>query len=139
MTKSTATGAVRSTRQRTAVQGALAESSGFTSAQDLHAKLRESGESVGLTTVYRHLQALTDSGEVDALRTAEGETVYRQCGTGEHHHHLVCRNCGKTVEIEASEVERWSQQVAAAQGFVDPEHTVEIFGTCAECARLNPS
>jgi Fur family ferric uptake transcriptional regulator len=116
------------------VQAALATSTGFRSAQDLHAQLRHQGESVGLTTVYRHLQVLADTGAVDVLHTAEGETVYRLCGSGDHHHHLVCRDCGRTVEIEGREVERWTQQVAAEQGFVDIDHRIEVFGSCASCA-----
>lgn len=139
MTEATRTpGAVRATRQGAAVQAVLAQSAGFRSAQDIYAELRRQGESVGLTTVYRHLQMLADAKSVDVLHTREGETVYRLCGTEQHHHHLVCRGCGRTVEIEGSEVERWSQRVAAEQGFVDVDHTVEVFGTCADCARRLP-
>jgi Fur family ferric uptake transcriptional regulator len=123
----------RSTRQAAAVRAALARRDGFTSAQDLHAELRGSGAAVGLTTVYRHLQALADAGAADVLRSPDGESVYRICGTG-HHHHLVCRVCGRTVEIEGREVERWTRRVAEAEGFVDADHTVEIIGTCAGCA-----
>lgn len=126
-------GGGRATRQAAAVREALAARDGFTSAQDLHAELRRSGGGVGLTTVYRHLQSLADAGTVDVLRTPEGESVYRICGTG-HHHHLVCRACGRTVEIEGREVERWTRKVAEAEGFVDVDHTVEVFGTCAACA-----
>lgn len=127
----------RSTRQAAAVREALAGRDGFTSAQDLHAQLRGTGAAVGLTTVYRHLQALADTGAVDVLRTADGESVYRICGT-QHHHHLVCRVCGRTVEIAGGEVERWTRQVAEAEGFVDVDHTVEIVGTCAGCAVSAP-
>jgi Fur family ferric uptake transcriptional regulator len=125
---------VRATRQGAAVQAVLAGSTSFRSAQDLHAELRQRGMGVGLTTVYRHLQMLSDAGAVDVLHTPEGETVYRLCGTGEHHHHLVCRGCGLTVEIEGREVEHWARRVADAQGFVDVDHTVEVFGTCGDCA-----
>lgn len=127
-------GAARSTRQAAAVRDALAEQSGFTSAQDLHAELRRRGEQVGLTTVYRRLQALADAGAVDTLRTSDGESVYRLCRTGRHHHHLVCRICHRAVEIEAAEVERWTRKVAQAEGFTDVEHTVEVLGTCSSCA-----
>jgi Fur family ferric uptake transcriptional regulator len=123
----------RSTRQAAAVRAALARRDGFTSAQDLHAELRGSGDAVGLTTVYRHLQSLADAGAADVLRSPDGESVYRICGSG-HHHHLVCRRCGRTVEVEAREVERWTRRVAAEQGYVDVDHTVEIIGTCARCA-----
>ncbi|GAA2533485.1 transcriptional repressor [Streptomyces intermedius] len=123
----------RSTRQRAAVAAALAQVDEFRSAQDLHDILKHQGDSVGLTTVYRTLQSLADAGEVDVLRTHDGEAVYRRCSTGDHHHHLVCRVCGKAVEVEGPAVEKWADSVAASHGFVDVDHTVEIFGTCAEC------
>ncbi|MFI9118637.1 Fur family transcriptional regulator [Streptomyces bikiniensis] len=124
----------RSTRQRAAVSAALNEVDEFRSAQELHDMLKHRGDSVGLTTVYRTLQSLADAGEVDALRTSDGETVYRRCSTGDHHHHLVCRLCGKAVEVEGPMVEQWAEAIAAEHGFVNVAHTVEIFGTCAECA-----
>ncbi|NML49190.1 transcriptional repressor [Streptomyces sp. R302] len=124
----------RSTRQRAAVSAALSEVDEFRSAQELHDMLKHRGDSVGLTTVYRTLQSLADAGEVDALRTSEGETVYRRCSSDDHHHHLVCRACGKAVEVEGPMVEQWAETVAAEHGFVNVAHTVEIFGTCAECA-----
>ena len=122
----------RPTRQRAAVAAALADVEGFRSAQALHARLREAGEKVGLATVYRTLQAMAADGDIDVLRTAEGEAVYRACSTG-HHHHLVCRDCGRTVEVEGPTVERWADRVSAEHGFTDVRHTLEIFGTCAEC------
>lgn len=127
-------GTLRSTRQRTAVAGVLDELEDFRSAQEIYALLRERGDSVGLTTVYRTLQSLADAGDVDAIRIDDGETVYRRCATAKHHHHLVCRGCGLTAEVEGPAVERWADKVAAQHGFVDVTHTVEVFGTCADCA-----
>jgi Fur family transcriptional regulator, ferric uptake regulator len=124
---------MRPTKQRAAVAAVLDELEGFRSAQDLHALLRQRGENVGLTTVYRTLQALADAGEVDVLRADDGEAVYRRCSSG-HHHHLVCRHCGRTVEVEGPAVERWAERVASEHGFVEVSHTIEVFGTCAACA-----
>lgn len=126
---------VRTTRQRTAVADVLSRVDGFRSAQDLHDLLRQDGASVGLTTVYRHLQALADAGQVDVLRTGDGEAVYRRCPTESHHHHLVCRSCGRSVEVEGPEVEAWAAAVAEEHGFSDVSHTVEVFGSCASCTR----
>ncbi|MGI8888984.1 MAG: Fur family transcriptional regulator [Nocardioidaceae bacterium] len=123
----------RATRQRKAVVAALGTVDVFRSAQEIHALLRERRENVGLTTVYRSLQALADAGDIDVLRTPDGESVYRQCSTG-HHHHLVCRGCGLTVEIEGPTVESWAIKTARAHGFAEIEHTLEMFGTCATCA-----
>ncbi|QKG26280.1 Fur family transcriptional regulator [Actinomadura verrucosospora] len=121
------------TARRDAVRQVLAGCEGFRSAQDIYADLRADGSKIGLTTVYRALQALSDSGEVDVLRTDEGEAVYRACRTEEHHHHLVCRACGRTVEVEGPAVERWADAIAAEHGFAEITHTVEVFGTCADC------
>ncbi|MHB9861831.1 Fur family transcriptional regulator [Streptomyces sp. YIM S03343] len=124
----------RATRQRAAVAAALNEVDEFRSAQELHDMLKHKGDSVGLTTVYRTLQSLADAGEVDVLRTSDGEAVYRRCVSGEHHHHLVCRLCGKAVEVAGPGVEQWAEEVAAEHGYVNVAHTLEIFGTCAECS-----
>jgi Fur family transcriptional regulator, ferric uptake regulator len=124
---------LRNTKQRSAVSAVLAEAEGFHSAQDLHAMLRDRGERVGLTTVYRTLQGLADAGEIDVMRPPGGEHLYRRCSQG-HHHHLVCRSCGRAVEVEGPAVESWADRVAAQHGFVSVSHTMEIFGTCPECA-----
>ena len=125
-------GTRRPTRQRAAVAAVLAENDEFRSAQDLHAILRAAGDTVGLATVYRNLQAMAADGEIDMLRTDDGEAVYRACSTG-HHHHLVCRVCGRTVEVEGPTVEAWANKVSAEHGFTDVHHTLEIFGTCGAC------
>jgi Fur family ferric uptake transcriptional regulator len=122
------------TRQGEAISEVLQDVAEFRTAQDIHAELRRRGHRVGLTTVYRHLTLMAERGAVDALRTPGGETAYRRCEADSHHHHLVCRTCGKTLEFEGPEVERWAERVARAAGFHDVSHTVEIFGTCDECA-----
>ena len=124
---------VRGTRQAEALSGVLDGLPGFCSAQQIHAELRNRGEHVGLTTVYRHLQVLSEDGRVDAIRDSSGETLYRKCRSDAHHHHLTCRNCGQSVEVEERAVERWAEQVAAEAGFTDVGHTVELFGLCPDC------
>ncbi|HZS22647.1 MAG TPA: transcriptional repressor [Pseudonocardiaceae bacterium] len=124
----------RATRQRAAVRAVLEARDDFASAQQLHDDLRRNGEAVGLTTVYRRLQLLSDQGEVDTLQSPTlNETLYRLCNTNGHHHHLVCRECGHTVEVEASEIERWTEELARTHEFTDVSHTIEVFGTCAAC------
>lgn len=124
----------RSTRQRAAVSAALDSLDEFRSAQEMHDLLKSRGERIGLATVYRTLQSFAAAGEVDALRTADGEVVYRRCSNG-HHHHLVCRQCGRTVEVDGPVVERWADRVATKHGFTEVSHTVEIFGRCAACTK----
>ncbi len=124
---------VRATRQRAAITDLLDSLDEFRSAQDLHDELRKRGENIGLTTVYRTLQALATANLVDTLRTDTGESVYRRCSDPQHHHHLVCRSCGATVEVSGRDVEAWAAEVAMQHGFSDVSHTIEIFGTCGSC------
>ncbi|MBB2912123.1 Fur family ferric uptake transcriptional regulator [Streptosporangium becharense] len=120
--------------RRDAVHAVLQQSEGFRSAQDVYAEMRAEGAKIGLTTVYRALQALAETGRVDTLRTDDGESVYRACASGHHHHHLVCRKCGRTVEVAGPAVERWAEAVGTEHGFTEITHTVEVFGTCAGCS-----
>ncbi|MFD2354491.1 Fur family transcriptional regulator [Nonomuraea ferruginea] len=123
------------TSRRQAVHETLRQSEGFRSAQDVYTEMRQHGAKIGLTTVYRALQTLADHGKVDVLRNDEGESVYRACATGEHHHHLVCRRCGHTVEVAGPAVERWAETIGADHGFTEITHTVEVFGTCSSCSK----
>jgi Fur family ferric uptake transcriptional regulator len=124
---------LRVTRQGEAILGVMRTSSSFRSAQDLYRELREAGEPVGLATIYRHLQSLSAAGVLDALQTNEGEVLYRSCNTSDHHHHMICKGCGESVEIESPEFEEWSERVASRHGYSDVTHTVEVFGLCPGC------
>ncbi|KMY23807.1 ferric uptake regulation protein [Actinobaculum suis] len=123
----------RVTAQRRAIIAVLEGTDQFISAQDLHDKLTEQGTRIGLATVYRTLQSLVDEGSLDTI-IEEGQTLYRACETTDHHHHLVCRICGKTVEIIPPNTENWFTRVAAQAGFSDVEHTLELIGLCSKCA-----
>lgn len=123
----------RNTRQREAVRACLAEAPGFVSAQQLYGALRDEGSTIGLATVYRNLAQLAEAGEADSLQSPDGENLFRSCSTKAHHHHLICRKCGKTVELEAHAVEEWARRVGAEHGFSEIEHVVDLFGICARC------
>lgn len=127
----------RDTRQRRVLREHLAESDSFVTAQQLYDNLRAGGDKVGLATVYRTLQVMSEAGEVDTVRTVEGENIYRMCGP-RHHHHLVCRNCGLTVELDGPSVEKWAARAADDHGFSEVTHVVELFGLCAACTQSSP-
>ena len=124
----------RQTKQRDLVVNALTKAHGFVSAQTLHAEMTHSGLSISLATVYRALTDMVGEGDVDSLLSLEGENLYRACASRGHHHHLMCRACGATVEIDASPIEDWSHAQAAAYNFTEVEHVVDIFGLCPQCA-----
>ncbi|NYF99427.1 Fur family transcriptional regulator [Janibacter cremeus] len=123
----------RPTKQRIAIEADLEEFEEFRTAQEIHASLHAAGDKIGLATVYRTLQTMVEEDIVDQLRTDEGEQIFRRCSTG-HHHHLVCRDCGRTVEVEGPTVERWADRVAIEHGFTQVAHTLELFGRCGRCA-----
>ena len=127
-----ATCASRMNKSEVKVIGILERVGGFASTQELYQLLQRNGESIGLTTVYRALQSLVSDKIVDQLRRDDGEAIYRLCGDN-HHHHLVCKQCGSTVEIEGSAIERWTKAIAEEHGFREVGHTAEIFGICPKC------
>lgn len=123
----------RNTWQREAVRVALDQADAFVSAQQLHQSLKSEGSTIGLATVYRTLSSFAESGLADTLQSPDGENLYRSCDSKGHHHHLICRSCGKTRELAATVVEEWTGRVGAEHGFTDIEHVVDLFGICEEC------
>ena len=119
-------------RSNPRVLSTLERAGGFASAQEIYRLMQREGESIGLTTVDRSLQSLVNDKIVDVLRRDDGEAIYRLCGET-HHHHLVCKGCGDTVEIEGGVIEKWAKTVASEYGFRDVGHTAEIFGLCPKC------
>lgn len=122
----------RNTWQKTAVLEQLSNTAEFVSAQELHQKISQSGKKLGLTTVYRALTEMVEQGMADSLSISDGEMRYRIC-TPEHHHHLICRVCGKTVEFDLPGFEELALEVAKANGFTELSHEIELFGVCAGC------
>lgn len=125
----------RNTRQKEAVLQNLRTSDSFRSAQQIFTDLTLSGSNVGLTTVYRNLQRLAEAGEVDVIKNDEGEALYRICDTESHHHHIVCRNCGKTIDVSGPEFEEWVAKIAAQTGFSEVNHSVDLLGICQDCSK----
>lgn len=122
----------RNTRQKDAVLHALRTAQGFVSAQQLHRQLVQHGSPIGLATVYRTLNNLVADSQADSLVSSTGESLFRDCSK-EHHHHLVCRECGLTLEIEAEDAEAWATKVAIDNGFTGVSHTIDIYGVCRSC------
>jgi Fur family transcriptional regulator, ferric uptake regulator len=133
-------GRVRNTRQAAALAEVLRDADGFRTAQEVFDEVRRRGDHVGLTTVYRHLNLLAENGSADVVHRADGESQYRLCGDpaepktvgDHHHHHVVCRECGRSVEVSGPEVEAWADRVAREAGYTDVSHTLEVFGLCPE-------
>ena len=125
----------RQTRQRAEIRQAVEAMASFATAQDIHDRMRHDGSGVGLATVYRTLQAMAAGGALDSIRIPDGQVAYRTCSPG-HHHHLICRSCGRTVEVTVPHLEQLVRAMASDHGFASIDHEVEFFGVCTACAAL---
>ncbi|TPF92024.1 Fur family transcriptional regulator [Bifidobacterium sp. UTBIF-78] len=124
----------RITRPRMLIERTLSELSRFATAQEITDILRHRGTRIGTTTAYRNLQMMADQGKLDVIHL-NGETLYRSCVDHRHHHHIMCRSCGTTIEIEIPGLEQWIEQAAAKLHYIDVTHELEIYGLCPRCAR----
>lgn len=118
------------TRQRQVILRALANAADFLSAQALHEHLRQAGERIALTTVYRALHSYARVGRIDTTFDTDGEQLFR-AGRG---HYLVCRTCGHSVPVNADEVTDWAAGEATEHGFGYIRAIVELTGLCPDCA-----
>jgi Fur family ferric uptake transcriptional regulator len=125
---------LRTTRQRLLVLDALAREPSDATAQQIHERLRGAGNPIGLATVYRTLKSLAEADAIDTLSHHRGETCFRLCSE-EHHHHLLCSECHRVVELEGCDLGPSLDEAAAAHGFVAHDHRLEITGICADCLR----
>ena len=123
----------RRTRQRAEIRQAVESMAGFATSQEIPDRLRHGGSAVGLATVYRTLTAMAAAGELDMIRTPDGQVAYRTCSPG-HHHHLICRSCGRTEEVTLPGIEAVVTTIAREHGFSQLDHELELFGTCNACA-----
>lgn len=125
-------GTQRLTKQRRAITVALTSQENFRSAQEIHSLLNANGETIGLSTVYRNLTEMFEARDVDMIIGADGESQYRLCSNG-HHHHLTCTKCGLAIEITGEALEVWAKQIGIDNGFTEIAHTLEITGICRSC------
>ena len=129
---------VRSTRQAAVVVQAMTAMPAFQGAREIRDAASRAGVQVGVATVYRHLRVLAEQGSVDTIRGPGGETRYR-LRRGTFTHHLTCRECEHTTEVDGREIWNWAQQVAARAGFTLTGHAVELTGLCpAHASHADP-
>jgi Fur family transcriptional regulator, ferric uptake regulator len=114
----------------------LEKTGDLTSAQDIHVQLRStSTKPPGLATVYRSLELLVSFGLAQAVDLGDGEQRYEVIEPGEHHHHLVCDRCRKSVHLEKCLVEDIDVLVKKGYDFETRAHVLEVFGLCSTCSR----
>jgi Fur family ferric uptake transcriptional regulator len=119
---------------REAVIGHLSAQRCCLSAQELFDQLRGDGRSVGLASVYRALDQLADVKLVHRVDLGDGVARFEPAHPGgEHHHHLVCRDCGKVETFDDPGLERALSRVAGSHGYALDGHDVVLHGACGDC------
>ena len=119
---------------RTAVVNALGRRGGCVDADELVAALRRGGKRVGVASVYRALSLLVELGLLQRVPVAGGSARYELVGPGgDHHHHLVCDDCGATVPFEDDALERAIGRLSSRTAYAVQAHDVTLHGTCPDC------
>lgn len=104
------------------------------SAEDVYKALLESGEEIGLATVYRVLTQFEGAGLLSRLSIEGGHAVF-ELRDGAHHDHLLCVSCNKIEEFVDEVIEQRQRDIAANKGFKMTEHSLYIYGICKECQK----
>ena len=121
---------------RTAVIDALGRRGGCVDAEELVATLRREGQPVGVASVYRALGLLAGLGVLQRVAVAGGSARYELVGPGgDHHHHLVCDECGATAAFEDDGLERAIGRISGRTAYAVQAHDVTLHGTCPDCQR----
>src|SRR5579884_2426353 len=121
-----------STRPREQIAAILKHEQRYLSAAEIHDLLRKKHSKVSLSTVYRTLDLLQERGEASSRVDERGEATYVVCAPT-HHHHAICRSCGKVEELACEALERIAGELRSHHGFELDDHAMEFFGRCAVC------
>jgi Fur family ferric uptake transcriptional regulator len=122
----------RVTDPRRAVAALIAGQHGHFTAADLLAEAQRQSRQLGRATVFRNLELLTELEALERLDLPSGEHAYVRCAPEQHHHHVVCRECGRSVEIEDAGLQSVVRQIERDSGYRIDAHRLELFGMCPE-------
>jgi Fur family ferric uptake transcriptional regulator len=122
----------RITQPRLAVIQAMLEDQGYSSPHQIHERAASYCPSVGLVTVYRTLDLMVEMGLARRIHTDEGCHGYVVASNG-HRHHLVCRQCGATVEFDGCDLSVFLARVSQETGYRIDDHLLELVGLCSAC------
>ena len=125
----------RDTAPRRTLAELIAGRHGHFTAADLIADAQRRKTKIGRATVFRTLDLLAEQGSLERLDLPTGEHAYVACAPQEHHHHVVCRRCGRSVEVADQGLQAVVQQIGAKSGFSIETHRLELYGLCPECQK----
>lgn len=121
------------TSQRRVIAEVFFSLPGHQTLEEIYRHVAEQDKSIGQTTVYRTLKLLCEAGLAAELHFGDGMARYEPAHPNEHHDHLICRCCGRTVEIFDSRLEKIQHELAAERGFTLLGHVHVLYGLCQDC------
>jgi Fur family ferric uptake transcriptional regulator len=126
---------LKQTGQRGTILRTFLETREHLSTDELHRLVKKKDPHIGFTTVYRTLKLLADCGLASEVAFHDGIARYEHQYNRRSHHHMVCTNCGASVEFFSPEVRELEQEIGRKHRFVTTRHTFQIYGVCEECRR----
>lgn len=107
------------------------------SAEDVHNIVRQQSTDIGLATVYRTLELLSELDILQKMDFGDGRSRYEinETNTPHHHHHLICLTCGKVIEFEDDLLEELENTIAKNSNFTIVDHQVKFYGYCQDCRK----
>ena len=126
---------LKHTEQRDTILRTFLETRDHLSTEELTRLVRRKDPGIGATTVYRTLKLLADCGLASAVAFHDGIARYEHQYNRRSHHHMVCTECGASVEFFSPEVRRLEQEIGRKHRFATTRHTFQIYGVCEECRK----
>lgn len=126
---------LKQTAQRDAILRAFLDTREHLSTDELHRLVKKKDARIGFTTVYRTLKLLSECGLASEVAFHDGITRYEHQYNRRSHHHMVCTECGSSVEFFSPEIDSLEQEIGSKHRYVTTRHTFQIYGTCEECRR----
>jgi Fur family ferric uptake transcriptional regulator len=124
---------LRMTPQRSLIADVFLRTERHMSSEDLYALVKRKDRSIGQATVYRTLKLLSESGIAREVDFGEGVTRYEHEYGHEHHDHLICERCRRSIEVVDPRIEELQEKLARDHGFVMTRHKLDMFGICSKC------
>jgi Fur family ferric uptake transcriptional regulator len=107
---------------------------GHRSVEDIHQEVRRRDARIGHTTVYRTMKLLGEAGLAREVDLSDGMIRYEHLYNHAHHDHMICTECGRSVEFLNPEIERLQDEASRRLGFEVSDHRLQIYGLCADCS-----
>lgn len=129
-------GGYRLTQQRRAILKVIIRRQDHLTPAEIHKEVCEECPGIGLVTIYRTLDVLAEMGLICEVHAKGSCRSYLFRRPSEHHHHMICADCGKVIDFVNCDLNELEQRLAQETGFRTEGHLLEFFGCCLECQQV---